>query len=100
MKINGQMAAWAESISNDTKKREKMYKIAHFKEICFALGAAFFAIVAIWGFTSESLVLNAFKSSMIGGISVLCFSVCMAISAGGTIEKRFLALAIQLQHKD
>lgn len=97
MNINKQMSAWADSISNDTKKREKIYKTAHFKEILFAIGAAFFAVVAIWGFTSESLVLNAFKSSMIGGISVLCFSVCMVISAGGTMEKKFIALAIEMK---
>ena len=97
MKINKQMSAWADSISNDAKKRKKIYKIAHFKEIFFALGAAFFAVVAIWGFTSESLVLNAFKSSMIGGISVLCFAVCMVVSAGGTMEKKFIALAIEMK---
>jgi hypothetical protein len=83
---------WTTRIIDDPAYRQREFVSASRLEAVFALLATLFAFTAVWGFTSSGSASVWMRPDAIGGMSVLCFTACMAVAANGGIRKRFIAL--------
>lgn len=83
---------WMTRLIEDPSYRRRELGNASRLEMVFSCFAFLFAVAAIWGFTSDRPVAGWLRPDSIGGLSVLCFSACMAIAASGGIRRRFIGL--------
>jgi hypothetical protein len=93
------MSDWASSIVTDQERRQEVLRKANWAETACSVLAAVCAIGAVWGFTSDTPILDGIRPETVGGVAVLCFSALMFIAAGAGIQKRIIALISELEKR-